>query len=265
MKKYLFLLLIISFQVSAESLCERVEKNLTAYLSSSDSRMGFKNRGGLFGGGVCWWHSRFQRSSAYLAEFEPLKEKPSPAQLQNIMNNLKKMDRVVSISGFENFNSFSKAYEKQIQKVLEQWQREDGFINQQWLRGISGKSELEAQEMKQRMDTLHEQFLKSPQPVWIMAQIKGITSHSMLLVDMLPRSNGYELNVIDSNFPMDQKVIEYQVGQSSLKHPKDKYSFVPYLGFQKDFEKLQVGFKRHCGNNFGLKTQIPEGEVEVSR
>ena len=227
--------------------------------------MSFKNHGGLFNGGVCWWHSRFQRSSAYLAEFSPQKSKPSAEEVQAILRHLKSMNKVVEIPGFENFNSFSKAYEKEIQQILEVWQREDGFINQQWLRGISGKYELPPIEMKKRMDTLHVQLMNSPQPIWIMAQIKGVTSHAMLILSMNQTETGYELSVVDSNFPQDRKTLTYEFGQRFLKHPKDKYSFVPYLGFQKDFKSLEASYSKHCGKDFGLKTKIPAGDIEVSR
>ena len=116
------------------------------------------------------------------------------------------------------------------------------------------------------METLFDQFVKSPHPIWVMAQIKGVKSHAFLVSRMTKTEKGYELQVIDSNFPLDNKVFTYQVGQTALKHPKDKYSFVPYLGFQKDFHLIKRSVESECGKNFLMELEtIPEGEVEVSR
>lgn len=264
MKKYLALLVLLSLNVSAQTICQRVSEGVIPYLESSESRISFKNRGGLFNGGVCWWHSRLQRSSAYLADFKPDLPKPTQTQVEQIIRQLKSMSKIVVIPGFADFASFTKAYEAEVQNVLEIWQREDGFFNQQWIRGISGKYELPPEEMKVRMDTLHDQFLKSPHPVWVMAQIKGIESHSFLILSMNPVANGYELEVIDSNVPSQRKMFTYQLGDRFLQHPKDKYSFVPYLGFQKDFELIEASVEKQCGNIMRFdSTEIPRGEVEL--
>lgn len=264
MKKYIALLVLVSFNVSAQSLCQRLNDGVVSYLETPQSRISFKNRGGLLNGGVCWWHSRLQRASAYLADFKPSLPKPSKADIALIIRQLKSMSKIVTIPGYADFYSFTKENEAEVQKVLEIWQREDGFFNMQWVRGISGQYELPAADMKVRMDTLHDQFLKSPHPAWIMAQIKGIESHSFLLLSMNPVANGYELEVIDSNVPSQRKYFTYQVGQKFLQHPKEKYSFVPYLGFQKDYQLIEASVEKRCGNVFGLDSRdIPMGEVEL--
>jgi hypothetical protein len=226
--------------------------------------MSFKNRGGLLNGGVCWWHSRFQRSSAYLVEYHPELPAPFDHEVPQLLKEIKLMNSVVKVPGFKNFFEFSQRYQIQIQSLLEAWQREDGFINQQWLRGISGKYELGPAAMRDRMDTLFDQFKRSMKPVWIMAQIKGIESHSFLLVDMQATNEGYELLVIDSNFPLENKIISYQTGQKNLKHPKDKYAFVPYLGFQKDFISIEKGLNHYCQRSSWDSGSIPMGEIELS-
>lgn len=259
-------MVFLAFDVSAQTLCQRVAEGVIPYLQLTESRISFKNQGGLFNGGVCWWHSRLQRSSAYLAEFRPELAPPTLQQAQIIIRQLKAMNTTVVIPGFADFASFTKAHQVEVQNVLEIWQREDGFFNQQWVRGISGQYELPAVDMKVRMDTLHEQFLKSPHPIWIMAQIKGVESHAFLVLSMDPIENGYELEVIDSNVPTQRKVFTYQVGQRYLKHPKDNFSFVPYLGFQKDYQLIEASIEKKCGNIFGLDSQeIPLGEIEIEQ
>jgi hypothetical protein len=265
MKKYLIILIFLSVKVSAHPLCDRIQNGIVSYLETPESRVDFKNQGGMLKGGVCWWHARLQRSSAYLIDFKPELAAPASKQLQQILTDLKHMNKVVIIPGFQDFNSFTKAYQNEVQKLLESWQREDGFINQQWVRGISGKYELAPDEMKSRMSLLHEQFLNSPHPMWVMAQIKGISSHAFLILDIIPLADGFELKMIDSNHPAETRVIQYVHGQRFLKHLKEKYSFVPYLGFQKDYISIQSSVTEYCGNILSFESkEIPVGDIELS-
>lgn len=255
---------LFSFSVFAQPLCERLQGGIFDYLSLRESRISFKNQGGLFNGGVCWWHNRLQRASAYLTDFKPDLPAPTKIELSRILKKLKAMNQVVEIPGHANFLSFSSAYQKEIQLTLEAWQREDGFINQQWIRGISGRYELPIDQMKSRMDSLYEQYQDSPQPIWIMAQIKGVESHAFLVLLMEPTDQGYKLQVIDSNSPQITKTFTYSYGQNFLKHPNDSYSFVPYLGFQKDFMSIDKGIRAYCGVGIGINLKyLPEGKVEV--
>lgn len=265
MKKYFWILVFITFNLEAQTVCERIQHGVIPYLETPESRIQFKNRGGLFNGGVCWWHSRLQRASTYLVEFSPEKNPPSQAEVVKILKALKGMKTSVSIPGFSDFYSFTLAYKAEVQKLLEDWQKEDGFINQEWVRGISGKFELPPPEMKVRMDNLYQMFLKSPHPVWIMAQIKGIASHAFLILEMIPYHQGYEIRMIDSNEPLITKTFEYDYNDRFIKHPKDDYSFVPYSGFQKDYESILASVVRRCGDILDFaKTEIPRGEIEVS-
>lgn len=265
MIKYLLLLLLIPFKLSAQPLCDRIKGGIVSYLETKQSRMAFKNQGGLVNGGVCWWHARLQRSSAYLAEFKPQLPKPDLKAVKTILNDLKKMKTVVEIPGYENFNSFTQAHQKQVQNTLESWQRKDGFINQQWIRGISGKYELAPEAMKEKMAVLYAQFLSSPHPMWVMAQIKGVSSHAFLVLDIFSQPEGLDLKLIDSNYPDEVREVRYVYGQRFLKHKKEKYSFVPYLGFQKDYQSIHESVRQHCGDilNFNI-SEIPIGEIELS-
>lgn len=265
MKKYIFSLFLLSSNLFAQSICERIQQGVVPYLETQESRIQFKNRGGLFNGGVCWWHSRLQRASSYLAEFRPTLNPPSKLEVTKILRSLKSMNTPVIIPGYTDFLTFTEANKAEVQSMLEAWQREDGFINQQWVRGISGKYELPPADMKVRMDNLFNLFQKSPHPMWVMAQIKGISSHAFLVLEMIPRGAGYELRMIDSNEPLITKTFNYESGDRFLKHPKDKYSFVPYSGFQKDYELILGSVVRRCGDILDFdKREIPRGEIEVS-
>lgn len=264
MNKSLLLLLVLvpSFSYATELFCKRSKEALLSYLDQPESRISFKNTGGLIGGGVCWWHSRLQRSSLYLATFKPEGNPPTKPELDFILSSLRSMKSVVVIPGYSDFESFSRDYKKEIQAMLESWQKFDGFYNFEWIRGISGQYQLPADEMKLRMDDVYRLYKKSPAPIWIMAQMKGITSHSFLVTDMQESANGYEMKVIDSNFPVKNNFIQYLEGDSYLKVVGDTDTFVPYVGFQNDFRKIMSTLTKSCGEVIEKMDPIEDGQIE---
>lgn len=252
-----------------QSFCHRTKADIHTALSEVHHRIAFKNGGGLLGGGVCWWHSRLQRSSLYLVRFAPSEPKPNVSQVKNILLALKNMNQVVTIGGYDNFLDFSRDHQKSIQTLLERWQKEDGILNFQWIRGISGRSKLPSSKMEAKMRKLHTLFLKSPTPVWIMAQMKGITSHSYLIRDMEVLPSGYSMEIIDSNKPDLLRHIRYQYGDHSLIVEGSKKSFVPYVGFQKDFIRIRDTLHSYCRSKSGRFAEeslwgesIEMGEIE---
>jgi len=266
MKTFLtFVALIISSSVFADDFCSKTDEDIRSYLSETRSRIAFKNRGGLINGGVCWWHSRLQRSSVYLVKFRPeVRQKPTREEARKILRHLRDMDKVVVINGYSNFRDFSYDFRAETQKMLEGWQRIDGFINQEWMRGISGKSSLSADKLKQQMEKIYTAYKSSPTPLWLMLQIKGITAHAALVTSMSETSRGYYLNVIDSNYPAHESEIYYSYGDTNLRIQGEPYTFVPYLGFQRDFTKIFASLKNHCkGNGFIPDTiSIMDGDIE---
>lgn len=154
----------------------------------------------------------------------------------------------MTIPGYSNFHAFSKDHEGEIQKMLNLWQKEDGFLNLEWIRGISGQSSLTPEGMRVRMSNVYAHYKSSPVPVWVMAQVKGVTSHSLLIVDMKETSNGLDLWVVDSNHPVTTVPISYSFGDRSLRANGEDYSFVPYVGFQKDFKKILPALEEACPN-----------------
>jgi hypothetical protein len=256
-----FVLLAPSF-LFAQSVCHRDQSIIKEALMSPSSRISFTNNGGLFNGGVCWWHSRLQRASVYLVEFRPKLSPPSSYNAYKIVSSLRDMNKVVVIPGYSDFESFTRDHKLVTQKMLNVWQKIDGFLNFQWIRGISGQSSLDPFEMKRRMDTVYDYFTQTSVPVWLMAQIKGITSHSLLLLDMTQRLNGYDLTIIDSNHPLETLKIEYHIGDESLKN--DNYSFVPYVGFQNDFSKIYGTLSKSCKSGFMNETlEVIKGDIEI--
>jgi hypothetical protein len=265
MKIITFFLLALSLNAVAQSpLCGRSRGHLKDLLLQEDSRIAFKNGGGLFNGGVCWWHSRLQRSSAYLTIYQPNAKKPTTAQVDLILRRLRQMDSVVVIPGFSDFNSFSKEHQSRIQRMLEAWQRSDGIINAEWRRGISGRSSLPAAEMEAAMKRVFYFYSNSATPIWIMAQMKGITSHAFLVLHMVENGSGYDLDVIDSNRPLATRRIEYTRGDTQLRTSPQGTPFVPYVGFQNDFVKISQSLKSHChGITEEFSHEILPGDIEL--
>lgn len=236
-------------------------------MQDPSARIAFKNSGGLINGGVCWWHSRLQRSSFFLVKYAPESSAPTQKQLNMILNGLRSMDRVVIIPGYSDFHSFTRAYQKQFQRMLNDWQIFDGVYNFQWLRGISGKPFLLPREMAFRMDAVYDSYQKSPASMWVMAQMEGITSHSFLIRHMEKVNGGYDLDLIDSNHPMEIVTVNYHEGDQTLKTDRGSRNFVPYVGFQEDFRKISSSLVGHCRNKsmelLRDFSDIRNGEIEL--
>ncbi len=267
--KYLLTLSLLILPLSSfgGDLCSRTQSDILSSLQNPMNRIAFKNTGGIFDGGVCWWHSRLQRSATYLVRFAPEKAKPSTAQVNAILFSLRNMNKVVTIPGYKDFNSFTNDYQEQTQKMLNRWQRFDGVINHEWQRGISGHSSLPAADLEKQMQSVFEFYKNSPLPIWVMAQIKGISSHAFLIIDMKQVSRGFDFHVIDSNHPGIIGLVQYEYGQTSLREVGQKYSFVPYVGFQNDFRLISAALKTQC-HSFTLDkdfSNIEDGQVELPK
>lgn len=174
------------------------------------------------------------------------------------------MDSVVVIPGYPDFKSFSKDHQPRIQKMLDAWQRTDGVVNSEWRRGISGRSSLPAVKMEEAMKRVFHFYTYSATPIWIMAQMKGITSHSFLLVNMSENGSGYDLELIDSNRPLTTRKVTYARGETQLRTSTQAAGFVPYVGFQNDFAKISQSLKAHChGFTDDLFGDILPGDIEL--
>lgn len=259
MNKSLLLFFLFPTLVLASDFCVRTQSELKEHLMQEDSRIAFKNGGGLFNGGVCWWHSRLQRASAYLIKFAPEKNPPTVPEVNQILTTLVTMKRVVTIPGYRDFKTFTHDFQGLVQAYLDRWQRYDGFYNLEWIRGISGKAELSPELLREHMKGLYSYYKSSPTPLWIMAQIKGITSHSLLVLKMTETENGYDLEVIDSNHPQETIALQYHDGDRSLHARGERYTFIPYVGFQNDFRLISRALKSECGS---LAAPLPLDELQ---
>ena len=269
MKILILLSLLATSSLFAQSrnFCERNRGDILSLMEEPLARIAFKNAGGLMDGGVCWWHSRLQRSSFFLAKYSPDKTKPNPSQVNAILSGLRNMDRVVTIPGYENFEAFTRDHQGQIQNLLNDWQIFDGVYNFQWIRGISGNSALPPKDMEVRMNSVYQSFRQSPAAMWILAQMKGVVSHAFLVIGMQVVNGGYDLELIDSNHPRDIVRVRYQTGDQFLQTDRGSTAFVPYVGFQEDFRKISRGLSAFCKNKTDElvleMNNVTPGDVEL--
>ncbi|GAB4011972.1 MAG: hypothetical protein Fur0010_07260 [Bdellovibrio sp.] len=224
---------------------DRVEGNyVQELLKERESRMAFANHGGLANGGVCWWHSRFQRNAAYLTFYSPEKKRPTDSEAKDIIKDIRKGKKVVEIPGFRNFNEFSRAFASEIQDRLEGWQRTDGFINQSWITGLAGKTETTPEKLQEMMDELYSQVSQG-EVVYQKLQLKGIIAHAWLVIDMEKTRDGYVLSVVDSNSPSSTNAYTFRSGMTSLHYPY-LGKFVPYTHKDNEEEKLKKVVQSYC-------------------
>ncbi|NDG84194.1 MAG: hypothetical protein EBX52_04045 [Proteobacteria bacterium] len=240
------MLLLWSNLTLASPLCHRDRSAWVLEFLDPANRIAFRNHGGLVKGGVCWWHSRLQRSAIYLSEFAPEKPVPSEAAARTLIRHLVRFDSVVTLPGYSNFHDFSRDFEPLIQKELEAWQIRDGFLYQQWIRGLYGRPSMPAATLKRRMDTIYSRFVSSKPGLWIMAQLPGITSHALLLIGMDKKSDGYRMRVIDSNRPDSNRDLVYTEGDHAIQLESD--SFTPFAGFQTDQEEIDETLEDYCSD-----------------
>lgn len=215
-------------------------------LNQVDNRLSFRNQGGIANGGVCWWHSRFQRNATYLVTFAPEKVAPTQKEAKKIIDRIRRGRDVVEIPGFYNLFDFSVEYKTEILKELAAWQRTDGFINQAWLLGIKGKTRVEPEKLEKMMNELYFD-VKTGNSVFQVLQIKGITAHAWLVIGMQKSGLGYQLSVIDSNFPTETMVYDYKVGDDSFYSPFYG-NFVSYTYKSHEEERLQKVVKEYCSD-----------------
>jgi hypothetical protein len=251
----LFLTVITSLQLSATILpsskgefCQRFsDLEIMSTISSEPSNlMAFKNQGGLFNGGLCWWHSRFQRNIFYLSIFRPDLNPPEASEVKNLIREIRNGDSVVVIPGFSNFSEFSHAYQKEILKELSNWQLYDGVILSQWITGLRGNFRVKPELLKQMMDESFQYVEKEKRIAYHKLQIKGITAHAWLFVGMKKTGDNYEIGFIDSNSPRMTQNYSYKSGDDSFFN-KSYGNFVPYLEFTREEKRLVSVAKDFCG------------------
>lgn len=213
-------------------------------LKNPENQLSFRNQGGLINGGVCWWHSRFTRNALYLAVYRPDLRRPTRSQAIDIIDDIRDGDRVVTIPGYSNLREFSRDFQREIQDELEAWQKVDGFIKQQWIVGLWGSTEKDADDLMDDMDELYEYVALDKNVAYQKLQLPGIVAHAWLVTDIHKTSRGYDLEVHDSNY-YGTRTIPYKVGMTQF-HYGGYGEFVPYTERKRELRGLKKVVRRFC-------------------
>ena len=251
-----------SVWAQSEGQIQFCAKDMKASLANNKNRLAFRNSGGIQGRGVCWWHSRFLRNASYLVYFSPekpipennyikIKRKtskvkkriPAPGSIMDILFKIRRGREVVEVPGFSHLWEFSSHFEPEIQRVLDDWQLEDGFIKQKWVLGIKGSLLISAQKLEKMMHQTYDKFQRG-ELIFQRVQVKGITNHAWLVQSMRPTSDGYLFQVIDSNY-LYLKNYHYTFGDRVFY---DTYwgRVVPYTAQRREEKKLRRIRKKYC-------------------
>ncbi len=218
-------------------------RSIQSTLTNPNNLMGFDNQGGIANGGVCWWHSRFQRNSHYLALFQPDQKKEEPRFYKRLIRLMVKGKKVVKIPGYKNLKEFSKTYRKYIQRQLNKWQLKDGFLKFAWVNGLQGRSSTTPEKLENMMDKLYQIVEGQKNLTYTKLQLQGIVAHAWLVYRMKKMPNGYEIFFIDSNWASQPKKYYYQYDDKTL----DVYGgglLYPEKG--REFDKLKGIVTEYC-------------------
>lgn len=241
-----------SLPQSKEDFCARFNdqsenrETILDFANDSINLIAFKNHGGLFNGGTCWWHSRFQRNLFYLSIFNPLDIKPNVLETKKIIHQIRLGLEVVTIPGYVDVEEFTTENKDLIQKELNDWQLFDGVIHSAWIDGLSGNTKVKPNRLKKMMNDVYEFVAIKKKVAYEKLQIKGIMSHAWLIVGMKKMPEGYDVGFIDSNKPNMTNIYSYKDGDSSF-YLKSYGNFVPYLEFTREEVRLTNAGKVFCG------------------
>lgn len=209
------------------------------------NHLSFQNQGGLINGGVCWWHSLFQRASFYLAVYRPELPKPTEKEAKAIVHSLAAGKKVVEIPGYHDMNSFSRDWQKPIQAKLEQWQKVDGFLKFKWIEGLSGSTMEKPEKIASLLDGLLADVETKKEIQWTMLQLKGIPSHSALVLHVEKTPALYTTKHLDSNYVGRIESFAYKIGDTHFYEP-GYGRFVMYPGRKKDLQNFKVAADNYC-------------------
>lgn len=236
--------------LSEESFCaDRQDKNFVKELASDPvNLMTFSNHGGIANGGVCWWHSRFQRNALYLTVFKPELDRPSQSEARDIIKQIRHAKNIVVIPGYNNFAEFSEENEALIQRELEKWQKGDGILRFAWVKGLQGDPKVSPEKMKQLMDQIYEDVEVKNNIAYNKLQIPGIDAHAWLVVHMEKVEGGYDLEILDSNFPRETTIYQYREGDVDFNY-HSYFIFTPYLEKTNEMDNINKVIEKRCGSN----------------
>lgn len=255
MKFFLFMLFTFNLYAlpsSKSEFCSRFEsENSINVLSQSDENyMAFKNNGGLFNGGVCWWHSRFQRNAWYLLNLNQNAPKMSASEIPNLIKEIRLGKQILTLNGYQSFKEFTLENQAIIQQELEDWQVYDGLVLGGWIDGLKGNTTIDPKLLQEKILELYDYVNVKKKIGYQKLQIKGITSHAWLVIGLSKiDDSGIKIFYIDSNSPTATKEYIYKFGDKSF-NLSGYGNFVPYLEFTREELRLDKIARSYCNKPF---------------
>jgi hypothetical protein len=204
------------------------------------------NQGGLGGGGVCWWHSRLQRDSLYMAYYNPAAAKPNAEQAKEILKNIRKAKAFVEIPGYNNFSEFAADNAVTIQKFLNDWQVNNGILGFGFLSGTQDVSDdVSAESLPERMQLLFKQVNDEKRITYQLVQTSGFDSHAWLVTKMSKTEDGYELRIVDSNLPQEPYAVRYYEGAANIATPYGRIK--TFTQQSSELSTISKTYEKECG------------------
>lgn len=236
-----------------DEFCQRVEdsEQILSFLNDEENLLSFENQGGILNGGVCWWHSRFQRNLIYLTMYRPDLPLLKPSEVHSLLAEIRLGKSIIMIPGFSNVQEFSRKYKKEIIKILESWQMYDGVVLMKWTQGLAGKTSIAPLKLKNMMDKLYKYVSEDKKIAYAKLQIKGIAAHAWLINGISKHADGYVFSYLDSNWPKSTFNYHYNYGDKSFTK-KEYGNFLPYLEFVKEEERLSQVIRANCDPSYKL-------------
>lgn len=173
--------------------------NFQDLILKQENRLSFMNPPGYDGGGVCWWHNRFERNATYLNVYLPREPRPSHEQALLLIDAIIFGQAIVYVPGYKNLREFSVAYEKEITEALSRWKSRDN-LSLNWLAGLVAPLNPSPKILQKSLDATYAKVQGEKKITYWVLQTKGIMeAHSFLVAKMEKSAGGYWVKGVDSN------------------------------------------------------------------
>lgn len=204
--------------LASADICKMRAEDFLAKAAHPSNLTANFNTSGPLGTGLCWWHSKMQRSAIYLAVFDqPQMPKPTRAEALHILAKLRDLSEVVSIPGFSSWFDFTSAYREEFYQILAHWEVRD-TVQLEFLKGlrIPRTSPETLQKISQEVnDYKRLTFLLLKKPL--------LEGHSWLAQSFELEGANFKMGFIDSNRPSNVH---------SFESKGNKYTFQVHTGMQ---------------------------------
>jgi hypothetical protein len=233
---------------SPTELCSRPADHALQLAQNTDNLFDFGNEGGTWGTALCWWHSRLQRASLYLAVYNSSAPKPTADQVEKILAALSTGNAVVTIPGYRNFKEFSRDWKQTIVDYLSWWELSNATTRFTWLtHGLRSVRTSTARSLQAEMDKIYNYVTLQKKVAYVMLQMRGIMAHAWLVIAMDRTATGYKLRYIDSNYQDEVLTYEFRQGQRFVvADVLANIDAAPYLLEEDELERQLSSVRAYC-------------------